>query len=145
MKVKNEYLWRKAHQINKGDDYGMGVLQFAERWADAMELGIANGELIADIALQAGYDAAEGVTGFMVGMATDLLCRVWEYGSDLRTWHNRRTAPSESLAEGATDMGVTLNPAVVTLGEGCISRTPDISQMSGQEALDLVLGGKKND
>ena len=32
----------------------------------------------------------EGVTGFMYGCAVGILSKCWEYGEELRKWHNKK-------------------------------------------------------
>ena len=48
----------------------------------------------------------EGITGFMYGCAVSILSSSWEYGEELRKWHNK-----EYDYEGD---GV-VNPAIITL------------------------------
>ena len=55
-----------------------------------MEERIANGEKIEDIAKELSHKAdTEGITGFMYGCAVSILLQCWEYGEELRRWHNR--------------------------------------------------------
>ena len=93
MKLKDEDGWNQAIEANKESSYGMGVIRFAIKWADLMEERIADGETVFDCA-EAMADKAdtEGITGFMYGCAVRILVQVWQYGEDLRKWHNDKYA-----------------------------------------------------
>ena len=72
-----------------------------------MEEKIENGEKLSDIAESTSHEAdVEGITGFMYGCAVSVLSNVWEYGDELRKWHNK-----EYDYEGD---GV-VNPAILTV------------------------------
>lgn len=51
----------------------------------------------------------EGITGFMYGASVGILSKCWEYGEELRKWHNK-----EYDYEG---YGV-VNPAILTVSKG---------------------------
>ncbi|MDE7104967.1 MAG: hypothetical protein K2O36_03710, partial [Ruminococcus sp.] len=106
MKFKNKKEWDKIVEINKDDGYGMGVIRYAEKWAGLMEEQISNGKTVYDCAEKTSHDAdTEGITGFMYGMAVNILSQVWEHGEDLRKWHNKEY--------GYEGKGV-VNPAIIT-------------------------------
>lgn len=106
MKFKNEELWKKAVDNNK-DPYGSGVIRYCEKWADLMERRIDKGETVYQCAEETSHLAdTEGITGFMYGCAVNILSGVWQYGEDLRKWHN-----GEYNYEG---QGV-VNPAIITI------------------------------
>ena len=106
MKLKNEELWKKCIDNNK-DPYGSAAIRFADRWATLMEGRIAKGENIYECAEETSHIAdTEGITGFMYGAAVSMLSAVWEYGEDLRKWHN---GEYNYKGEGVA------NPAVVTI------------------------------
>lgn len=66
-------------------------VEYAQRWADLMEQKIATGQKVADIAEETSNEAdTEGITGFMYGYAVSLLSYFWEYGEELRLWHNKK-------------------------------------------------------
>lgn len=94
------------------DPYGHACFTFAERWAELMEKSIESSKddsmtVIIGCADRLSHEAdTEGITGFMYGMAVGILSECWEYGEDLRKWHNR-----EYNYEGK---GV-VNPAIMTV------------------------------
>ncbi len=107
MKIKNRALWENVIESNK-TFYGMGILSYAESWADMMEKEISNGKKLEDIAEKTSYDAdTSGITGFMYGCAVSILAECWEHGEELRVWHNKKY--------GVEDAKGTVNPAVLTI------------------------------
>ena len=53
----------------------------------------------------------EGITGFMYGCAVSILSQYWEYGEELRKWHNK---------EYNYDGKGVVNPAIMTIRKwGC--------------------------
>ena len=95
------------------DGFGHACFTFAERWAELMEKAMMNSEYTpmeviikrAD-SLSSAADT-EGITGYMYGCAVNILSQCWEYGEELRRWHNK-----EYNYEGD---GVC-NPAILTIG-----------------------------
>lgn len=84
MRVKNKkrYLeWKKKNE----DEYGKEVFEFAERWADLMEVVRAAGRKIEDVYEELS-DAANinGITGAMYYIALKILVENWEYGDELK-------------------------------------------------------------
>ena len=81
---------------NNRDPYGKAVYTYLERWADLMEEEINSSdkspeEVIPECADELSHDAdTEGITGFMFGVAVNILSNVWKYGEILKKWHNRR-------------------------------------------------------
>lgn len=66
-------------------------VEYAQRWADLMEQKIAAGQKVADVAEETSNEAdTENITGAMYGCAFSLLSYFWEYGEELRLWHNKR-------------------------------------------------------
>ena len=107
--------WEKAKAANS-DPYGGAVMTYAERWARMMEVRMAKGERIADIADECSHLAdEEGITGFMYGCAVSTLARVWKHGEALRLWHNLKTQLRDE-GEKANESGGVLNPACLSLG-----------------------------
>lgn len=91
------------------DPYGACIVNYAERWADLMEEKINDGVPIQDIAKTTSNIAdIEGITGFMYGMAVNILSNFWEHGEALRTWHNK--------SYNHNGDGV-VNPAILTIME----------------------------
>ena len=90
MKVKDIKAYEEW-KANNTDPYGSTVFRYAERWADMMEERITKGEKIEDIAKELSHKAdTEGITGFMYGCAVSILSQCWEYGEELRKWHNKK-------------------------------------------------------
>lgn len=109
MKIKPDMKdkFQEGRNANK-DPYGNAVYEYLIRWADMMENRIAAGESIVDMAEKTSYDAdTEGITGFQYGCAVNILSQVWEYGEELRTWHNSQYGYK---GEG------TVNPAILSVG-----------------------------
>lgn len=94
-------------EVNSKDGYSFGVVKYMKRWAELMEKEIENGSKVVDIADRTSHIAdTEGITGFMYGCAVSALSQFWEYGEELRRWHNK-----EYNYEGD---GV-VNPAIITI------------------------------
>ncbi len=90
MKVKNIQVYEEW-KANNTDSYGSAVFRYAERWADMMEERIANGEKIEDIAKELSFKAdTEGIIWIHVWLAVGILSECWEYGEELRKWHNKK-------------------------------------------------------
>ena len=115
MKIKKEmeyeYLTGKH---NNTDSYGSAVYRYLERWAELMEKKIDESdcfayETICKYAEELSHAAdSEGITGFMYGCAVSILSKAWQYGEELRKWHNKEY--------GYEGDGV-VNPAILTVGE----------------------------
>ena len=96
------------------DPYSRACFTYAERWAELLEKEIEESdkdtkEVMKQYAEKYSHDAdIEGITGFMFGMAVQILSLCWEYGEELRKWHNK-----EYDYEGE---GV-VNPAILTVGK----------------------------
>ena len=99
------------------EPYGAAVMTYAERWARLMEVRMAKGERIADIADQCSHLAdVEGITGFMYGCAVSTLAAVWIHGEALRLWHNKTTQLGTE-GDKANESGGVLNPAMLSIGD----------------------------
>jgi len=123
MKTNDEQSYQDWRATNQGDPYGACIFAYAEAWADAMEVELANGATIADCALRLSREVDRrtefGVTGFMYGAAVSILAKCWTHGEELRRWHNLRTQFGNE-GERANESGGTLNPALLNIGP----RTP---------------------
>lgn len=106
--------WKK----NNTDFYGDSVLRFGEAWADLMEARLSKGEELKDIAEPCSIEADNlpcgGITGYMYGASISFLSDVWEYGEELRRWHNKDVG-GEEAGERANENGGVINPAVLTI------------------------------
>jgi hypothetical protein len=108
---EQEYLTWK--QINSQDPYSLGVVRYAEAWAELMEQRFANGERPEDFVQATSREAdTEGITGFMYGCAISALANFWVHGDPLRRWHNLKTQIGTE-GEEANKTGGTLNPALL--------------------------------
>ena len=98
--------FKKCIEINSHNFYSKSTIDYMIRWANMMEESISNGYKINDIAEETSHRADNGITGFMYGCAVDLLSQFWEYGEDLKKWHNNQYGYE---GEG------TVNPAIMTI------------------------------
>lgn len=90
IKVGKEKEYKKFVEINSKDFYSRGVVDYMEKWATLMEKEIENGSKIENIADRTGRIAdTAGITGFMYGCAVNALSHLWEYGEELKKWHNK--------------------------------------------------------
>lgn len=111
MKIKKgkELEYATFFNTNSGFAYGYGVVKYMLRWTDMMEDLIDKGFTVAQAAEQTEYKAdTEGISGFMFGCAVNALNNLWQYGDELRIWHNSRYN---------YDGDGTVNPALLTVKE----------------------------
>ena len=114
MKFKDEAGWNEFVK-NNSDPYGGACVSYAKRWAEMMEKRINEGESINDIAQECSRKAdVEGITGFMYGAAVSMLSMCWQYGEELRRWHNIETQIGNE-GEKANESGGVLNPALLNV------------------------------
>ena len=115
---EREYLdWRRKSLPNVNDEigYSNAIFEYAERWAALMEVRVANGEDLSDIAHETKRDSdIDGVTGFMYGRAVATLANFWIHGEELRRWHNLDWEPGER-GKQANKEGTVINPAVLNI------------------------------
>lgn len=123
MKLKDPEGWAKSVEVNGNDphDYGGVVTYFAEAWANLMEEQMAQGKKLENIASssekQIDKDLGQyGLTGFQYGCAVSILSQVWEYGEELRRWHNLKTQIGNE-GEKANERGTVLNPALLNTSQ----------------------------
>lgn len=122
MKIVNEKAytdWKNKQVDGDGnpEPYGLECFNFAERWANAMEEKMSNGEKLEDIAEQLSYDTANGITGFMYGMGVSILSKCWIHGEQLRQWHNLSMQIGDE-GEKANKNGGVLNSALMNIVTG---------------------------
>lgn len=109
MEIADEAIWQDYKSKNQ-DGYGGGVISYAERWARLMQVEIASGKKLEDVADATSHEAdTHGITGFMYGAAVHTLASSWKHGDQLRKWHNKQYGVDENT-EG------TVNPAIITVG-----------------------------
>ena len=93
------------------DSYSRACFTYAERWAEMLEkkvdeIGDAHKAIIENADRLSLEADTEGITGFMYGCAVNILSLCWEYGGELRKWHNKEY--------GYEGDGV-VNPAIMTV------------------------------
>ncbi len=114
MKLADEAGWQKSKLLNS-DSYGKCVMEYAERWARLMQIEMDNGKNLEDVAEATSREAdIEGITGFMYGCAVSHLAWYWEYGDQLRRWHNLDIQIGNE-GEKANESGGVLNPALLSI------------------------------
>lgn len=110
MQFKDKDLWELGLSKNT-DPYGGAVYVFAKNWALLMQLEIANGANLEDIASDTSSQAdTVGLTGFMYGAAVSVLSACWVHGEELCKWHNKKYGVSE-------DKEGVVNPAILKIGK----------------------------
>ena len=108
IEISNKAAWEEWKAYNR-DDYGRAIVAYAERWARLMQIEISSGKELDDIAEATSSEAdIDGITGFMYGTAVSALAATWEYGDQLRKWHNKQYGITEDT-EGV------VNPAILTI------------------------------
>jgi hypothetical protein len=106
LELKDIEGWNKNREVNT-DPYGKAALDYAEGWAKLMQVEIAKGNKLIDIAEKTSFELGfMGITGFMYGCAVNILSHCWVHGEELRKWHNKEY--------GHEGEGV-VNPAVLTI------------------------------
>lgn len=89
MEFSDEEAWKTYVTANAADGYGAACVRYAEMWARLMQLEVANGANLSDIADATSLEAdIEGITGFMYDMAVSILSQSWIHGEQLRRWDN---------------------------------------------------------
>lgn len=115
LKVTDQAMWDSWVQANT-DPYGAATMRFTERWGKLMQAQIRQGKQLDACADECCSVAdSEGITGFMYGCAVSMLAQCWEYGEQLRRWHNLKTQIGTE-GEAANKSGGVLNPALLKVG-----------------------------
>lgn len=115
MEIADEKGWQQFKDKNQ-DGYGGAVVTYSERWARLMQIEMANGKKLEDVAEATSSEAdLEGITGFQYGCAVSTLAQCWKYGEQLRRWHNLKTQLGNE-GEKANESGGVLNPALLSIG-----------------------------
>ncbi len=115
IELADEAGWQKSIRVNS-DGYGGTIITYSERWARLMQIEMANGKNLEDVADATSHEAdLEGITGFMYGCAVSQIASCWKYGDQLRRWHNLKTQLGNE-GEKANESGGVLNPALLSIG-----------------------------
>lgn len=116
--IKDEYL---AAFARNSDPYSRRCFTFAEGWAERMEAIMAESPgrdpavVIQTYAKScAREENTDGITGFMYGMAVQILADTWVHGPALLAWHND-ALQINGEGDEATAQGQALNPALLTV------------------------------
>lgn len=113
MQIKNQEQWN-SYLVNNRGGYGEAVISYAKRWANMLEDALRSGEhgdkmekVLSAVGDETSHKAdTEGITGFMYGAAVQILSECWQYGDELRVWHNA------SYGIGSNETRV-VNPALL--------------------------------
>lgn len=108
MEFSDKAAWDEWRAKNT-DGYGNACFEYAEAWAKLMQKEMAEGSALESCAEKTSFELGfMGITGFMYGVAVNILSTCWKHGETLRKWHNKKY--------GHDGTGV-VNPAVLTLGK----------------------------
>jgi hypothetical protein len=114
VRISDQAAWT-AWVDNNQDAYGKAIIEYAERWADAMEAAMDSGSSLEDCAKRTSHEAdTEGLTGFMYGAAVSTLATSWVHGDQLRRWHNLHAQLGHE-GERANEQGGVLNSALLIM------------------------------
>ena len=120
IKAGKEAGYRAFVEKNSEDFYSLGVIGYMERWGKMMEDAIAQGETVAAAAERTRFEAdTEGITGYMYNCAVAALSAFWQYGEELRCWHNQEYGYSGSGVVNTAVLVATQN------GESDEDETPE--------------------
>ena len=87
MIIKDQSAWDKYQANNNKDPMGRRIMEYAEEWANRMELEMKSGRKLEECAYGTSCEADyDGITGFMHGAAVQTLFHCWEYGKQLKAW-----------------------------------------------------------
>lgn len=112
LNLKNPDLWKKFLDNNTGTPSGDYMIPVAQRWAKLMQHEIeSNGKKLPEVAKRT-YALADdrGVSGHLYAHIVLVLSQTWQYGEDLRRWHNAEHGATEESANGRV-----VNPAMHVL------------------------------
>ncbi len=104
-------------KANSSDGYSMAAVNYAISWAVAMQRAMRDGKTLESVAEELShYVDYEGITGFMYGWAVSFLASFWQFGEQLRRWHNINTQLGNE-GEQANESGGVLNPALLVIDQ----------------------------
>lgn len=108
--------WKEFQELHTRNPYDAGILAYATRWARLMQVEMANGKKLEDVADATSSEAdLEGMSGFSYGIAVGAIAEQWKFGDQLRRWHNHKYQLGNEGDE-ANDTGGVLNPAMLVIG-----------------------------
>lgn len=113
IELANEGLWQEFMTLN---EKSIGVMTYSERWARLMQVEMALGKNLEDIAEATSHETdLEGMSGASYTYAVGILSSCWKYGEQLRRWHNLDSQIGDE-GEKANESGGVLNLAVLVFG-----------------------------
>ena len=116
MKIKDKEAYDRMKSENK-NGYGAVIIRYAEKWAKLMEEKMAQGKTIKDIAKDTSLEAnTEDITCPMYVAAVSVLSVHWEFGEELRRWHNLDVQIGDE-GEKANENGTVLRPDLFIFGD----------------------------
>ena len=103
MQFEDEPEWHFLQLINQGC-YGKAILALSEQWARLMQLEMTQELSLSSVAQPTlnELDTAYGLGIRAFYDMVDMLARTWQYGEQLRQWHNQQYGFAEDY-EGVVD------------------------------------------
>lgn len=87
--ISNSEIWKKWVKLKSDGGHSECCLRYSARWANLMDLQIASGKKLKDIANTTSHEAnTEGITRFMYEESIIMLVQVWAHGEKLKQWYN---------------------------------------------------------
>ncbi len=99
MKVKDKVAWQRFRAANSGR-YELRLLNYAERWADRMEVKLDKGEKLEDIVEETIDGPISRISSSEVAHAMIALFRFWKYGEALKQWRDANWAAVRARRDG---------------------------------------------
>ncbi len=99
MKVKDRVAWQKFRAANSGR-YELRLLNYAERWADRMEVKLNQGVRLEDIVEKAIDDPISRISSSQVAHVMIALFRFWRHGEALKQWRDTNWAAVRARRDG---------------------------------------------
>ncbi len=91
IKEGHEADYEELKRINSNDPMGIAIIQYAERWGGMMEEEIESGKTVSEAAEMTWSKADKDlISGSMYSCALGTLVEHWEYGKELREWHESK-------------------------------------------------------
>lgn len=93
IELSNVARWKRYKVANRCG-LGKALMNHAERWARLMQVELADGKSLEDVARDTFHEAdLEGVAGASGGFTLRVLVECWKHGERLHQWHVRTSGP----------------------------------------------------
>jgi hypothetical protein len=81
----------EAFKAKNTSPYDAAIIKYSDQWGRLMQYEMNNGKSLEEIAKDTSNEAdyGIGITGYMYAMAVKILSSFWEFGEQLRVWHNK--------------------------------------------------------